>query len=211
MTKKPLNDPMIANLDRRQLLARAFFGSLGAATSLVALSSEAEASDRRRVVFEVAILGNTFTTILAPGASGFTNLRGSTVFAEGELYPRGTIPAGVIGWDPASATPIGHWFLRGWFINRTGRPGEEDRPEPVGIAQIEYVIGRFAPDNLFPADQITASGLANPELRPRGLQSVMGGTGRFFGARGEAFISTLGFNTTGAPNLSCDFRLEKRD
>jgi hypothetical protein len=201
--------PLVADLGRRQLLARAFFGSVGAATGLAALPSEGEASGRRRVVFEVAFLGNTFTTILAPGATDFTNLRGSTVFGEGELYPGGTIPEGVMDWDPASATPIGHLFLRGWFINRTGRPGEEDRPEPIGIAHHEYVIGRIAPDNLFPADQLTSSGLANPTS---GLvHSVMGGTGRYFGARGEVVNSIIGANTTGLPNVRFEFRLEKRD
>src|SRR5205809_6191988 len=108
-------DPLAASLDRRQVLVRALFGSVGAATGLAALPSEAESSGRRRVVFDLAILGHTFTTILAPGATGadFTNLRGSTVVAEGELYPGGTIPRGAMNWDPASATPIGHWFIRG--------------------------------------------------------------------------------------------------
>ena len=68
-------DPLAANLDRRQLLVRALFGSVGAATGLTALPSEAEASGHRRVVFDLAILGQTFTTILAPGATDSTNLR----------------------------------------------------------------------------------------------------------------------------------------
>jgi hypothetical protein len=210
MKTKPL-EPLAANLDRRQLLTRALFGSVGAAAGLAALPSEAETSGRRKVVFDLAILGHTFTTILAPGATDtdFTNLRGSTVVAEGELYRRGTIPRGAMNWDPTSATPIGHWFMRGFYINRTGRPSEEDRPQPLGIAHYEYVIGRITPDNLFPADQLTSSGLATPVAR--NLQSVMGGTGRYFGARGEVFTSVIGSNTTGAPNVSIDFRLEKRD
>ena len=81
----------------------------------------------------------------------------------------------------------------------------------MGLAQIEYIVGRLTPDNLFPADQLSSSGLANPDLRPRGLHSVVGGTGRYFAARGEVFISNRGFNNTGFPNLFVDFRLEKRD
>ena len=34
--------------------------------------------------------------------------------------------------------------------------------DPSGIVHVEYVIGRITPDNLFPADQLTTSGLASP-------------------------------------------------
>ena len=47
-------DPLVANLDRRQLLTRALFGSVGAAATLAALSSEAEASDTHTLTFDVA-------------------------------------------------------------------------------------------------------------------------------------------------------------
>jgi hypothetical protein len=205
-------DPLVANLDRRQLLMRALFGSVGAATALAAFPSEAESSGRRKVVFDLAILGHTFTTILAPGATGTdpTNLFGSTVVAEGALYRGGTIPRGAMNWDLASATPIGHWFIRGFYITRTGRPGEEDRPDPVAIVHSEYVIGRITPDNLFPADQLTSSGLASPTTT-RGRNSVVGGTGRYSGARGELFFANIGSNITGVPNFVLDFRLEKLD
>lgn len=43
-------DPVAANLDRRQLLTRVLFGSVGAA-GLAALPSEAEAHSRGRVIF----------------------------------------------------------------------------------------------------------------------------------------------------------------
>ena len=204
-------DPLAANLDRRQLLVRALFGSVGAAAGLTALPSEAEANGRRRVVFDLAILGHTFTTILAPGATDTdpTNLFGSTVVAEGALYRGGTIPRGAMNWDLASATPIGHWFLRGFYITRTGRPGEEDRTDPVAIVHSEYIIGRITPDNPIPADQLTTSHLASPTTTGRG--SVVGGTGRYFGARGEVFAANIGSNITGVPNFVLDFRLEERD
>ena len=211
MTAKT-SDPLAANLDRRQLLMRAFFGSVGAATGLAALPSDAEASDRRRVVFDLAILGQAFTVILAPGATlaDPNNLFGSTIVGEGLLYSGGTIPRGAMNWDPASATPIGHWFIRGVFITRSGRPGEEDRTDPAGIGLSEFVIGRITPDNPFPADQLTTSGLASPTTT-RGRNSVVGGTGRYFGARGEVFFANIGSNITGVPNFAFDFRLEKRD
>ena len=63
--------------------------------------------------------------------------------------------------------------------------------------------------HLFPADQLTSSGLAHPTSGQ--LHSVVGGTGRYFGARGEVFASVIGSNITGFPNGVLDFRLEKRD
>ena len=103
-----------------------------------------------------------------------------------------------MGWDSASATPIGHWFVRGWFINRTGRPGEEtaragrhhslrapDRPD--------------LPDNLFPGDQLTSSGLAFPTDHPRTALGRGGEPGRYFAAGGEVFFANIGANLTPRP------------
>lgn len=200
-----------ANLDRRELLARAIWGSVGAAAVLAAVPSETEASNRKTVLYEVAGLGNTFTFIPAPGATDpATNWRGTTFFVEGDIYPRDTIPFGVMDWDPSSATPIGHWLARGWFINRTGRPGEEDRPEPPSVVHNEFLIGRIVPDNLFPADQLTSSGLggsSGPGGRP--VHSVVGGTGRYLASQGAVTFHSIGANITGAPNFVCDFRLVK--
>jgi len=193
-------------IDRRQLLAKIIFGTVAAAGAF-GLASDAQASDERRV-FEVAALGHTFTFIPAPGATDPTNWRGTTFFVEGDLYRRGTIPVGYENWDPSSATPIGHWLARGWFINRVGRPGEDDRPEPPSIVHNEFLIGRMAPDRLFPPDQLTSSGLggsSGPGGMP--LHSVVGGTGLYLGAKGAVTFHSIGTNITGAPNFVCDFRL----
>src|SRR5262245_35122848 len=108
MTANGLN-PLTATFDRRQVLMRALFGSAGVAAGLAALPSEAESNGHRRVVFDLAMLGHSFTIILAPGASDTdpNNLFGSTVAAEGVLYRGGTIPRGAVNWDVASAAPIG--------------------------------------------------------------------------------------------------------
>jgi hypothetical protein len=198
--------PQADGVDRRQLLARIIGGSVAAAGGLV-LAADAHAEDPRKV-FEVAALGHTFTFTLAPGATDPSNWRGTTFFVEGDLYRRGTIPVGVENWDPSWATPIGHWLARGWFINRVGRVGEEDRPAPPSVVHNEFLIGRIRPDSLFPPDQLTSSGLggsSGPGGRP--LHSVVGGTGRYLGAKGAVTFHTIGTNITGAPNFVCDFRL----
>jgi hypothetical protein len=209
-----MKDAWSADLDRRQLLTRALFGSVGAAAGVALLPSEAEADGRRRVIFDVACLGNTFSVILAPGADpgDFLNQRGTTFIVEGNLYRRGTIPRGVFDWDPSSAEPIGHWFCRGWNINRRNRPGEEDRPEPFGLVHWEWVVGRFAPDNPFPPDQLTASGIvgALDETKQPTL-SVLGGIGRYLAAHGSITATVFGANITGAPNFTTDFRLVTHD
>lgn len=198
----------ITNPNRRDLLTKTLWGSVGAAAVSLVHSSDAKASSGKRTMFEVAALGHTFTFIPAPGATDPTNWRGTTFFVEGDLYERGTIPFGVMDWDPSLATPIGHWLARGWFINRVGRPGEEDRPEPPSIVHNEFLIGRMTPDALFPANQLTSSGLggsSGPGGRP--LHSVVGGTGRYFGAKGAVLFHSIGANITGAPNFVCDFHL----
>jgi hypothetical protein len=202
-------NPLTADLDRRQLLARALFGSLGAVAGLSTFHSEVEAAGQHRIVFDIAVLGNTFTFLPAPGATDHdTNWRGSIFFVEGNLYPRDTIPAGVTDWDPSSATPIGHWFGRGCSINRTGRPGEEDRPEPFSIMDFDYVFGRIVPDALFPRDQLMSSGLTGTgDPMQRSLHAVVGGTGRYHAAQGDVRFQTTGFNLTGGPNVVHDFRL----
>lgn len=211
MTAKPTQDSLMEQFDRRRLLA-GLLGSVGAAAGLTALPSEVEASGRRRVIFDVACLGNTFSIILAPGADPNDpfNQRGTTFIVEGNLYRLGTIPRGVFDWDPSSADPIGHWFCRGWNINRTGRPGEEDRPEPFAVAQWEWVIGRFAPGNLFPPDQITASGIVGTVGEQPTTLSVVGGIGRYLAAHGSVRATVFGANITGAPNFTTDFRLVNR-
>jgi hypothetical protein len=198
--------PQGNGVDRRELLARIIGGSVAAAGGLV-LAADAHAEDLRRV-FEVAALGHTFTFTLAPGATDPSDWRGTTFFVEGDLYRRGTIPVGVENWDPSWATPIGHWLARGWSINRVGRAGEEDRPEPPSVVHNEFLIGRIRPDSLFPPHQLTSSGLggsSGPGGTP--LHSVVGGTGRYLGAKGAVTFHSIGTNITGAPNFVCDFRL----
>ncbi|MGH9245516.1 MAG: hypothetical protein ACRD29_14610 [Acidimicrobiales bacterium] len=199
-------------LDRRRLLAGLAWGAAGAAgasaVGAVAVATPASAHPRRTVTYEVACLLNTFTPVLPEGATDpETNFRGTSFFVEGELYRNGTIPDGATDFDPGSASPIGHWLCRGWFINRTGRAGEEDRPLPHVITTQEYLIDRIAPDALFPAESLVSSGLeGGPGVATR---AVIGGTGRYHGLTGDVLQHTIGANLTGGPNFRFEFRLDQ--
>ena len=71
------------------------------------------------------------------------------------------------------------------------------------------MIGRFAPDKLFPPDQLTASGLVGTLGGQQPTLSVVGGIGRYLAAHGSVRASIFGANITGAPNFTTDFRLVK--
>lgn len=204
-------DHQAPDLDRRRLLARAIWGAVGltAATggASVALAPAASAAGKT-ATYDVACLLNTFTFIAAEGATDpFSNFRGTTFFVEGDLYPGGTIPDGVTDFDPASKTATGHWLCRGWFINRTGRAGEEDRPEPHVLTHQEYLLARITADTIFPADQLTSSGLEGDNAGRSALRSVVGGAGVWHGARGSVFQHVIGSNTTTGPNFRFAFDL----
>lgn len=203
-----------SELDRRKVLSRAIWGTVGltAATTGAtwAAASAAAATDPKVITYDVACLLNTFTPVLASGATDpFSDFRGTTFFVEGELYPAGTIPDGATDYDPASDTAIGHWLCRGWFINRTGRAGEADRPEPHVLTHQEYLIERISPEHLFPADQLSSSGLEGTATPQLAVRSVVGGAGRYAGAAGQVIQHTIGANTTAGPNFRFAFQLRR--
>lgn len=205
-------------VDRRSVLAKAIWGGAGiaaaATTGSVALASSAGASSRRpkrTVVYDVACLLNTFTPIVADGSTApETNFRGTTFFVEGELYPAGTIPDGVVDFDPASAAAIGHWMCRGWFVNRSGRQGEVDRVDPHVITQQEYYFNRITEDAPFPTDQLSSSGLEGDAVGRATTRSVVGGAGMWHGATGSVVQEVIGANLTAGPNFRFTFDLGKQ-
>lgn len=204
-----------SGLDRRQLLARAVWGTVGltAATTgiSVAVGAPAAIASTKAATYDVACLLNTFTPIVAEGATDpATDFRGTTFFVEGELYPGGAIPSGIDDFDPASIPAIGHWLCRGWFLNRSNRPGETDRPEPHVVTHQEYLFSRISDDNIFPADQLTSSGLEGDNAGRTALRSVVGGAGKWHGASGSVLQHVIGANTTGGPNFRFDFNLARK-
>jgi hypothetical protein len=202
--KTPITEEL---LDRRQVVARA--GGLAALAALWAPSHAVARVPPRRprgdLVLDVACLGDT----LAPdfGAAldaGAGDLRGVGFFVEGLIYRAGKIPNGP-GFDPASATAIGTWLCRGWFMLHPGRP------LPHVVSTQEYMLGIVTPENPTPRNQLVSSG---PEGGvPLAVRSVIGGTGRYRHARGEVDQHLIGTNTTvlnvvgaPAPNLRFAFK-----
>jgi hypothetical protein len=141
------------------------------------------------MIHDVAVLGETFQFIPAPGARP-DQLSGSTFLFEGAIYPEGTIPGE--GFDPSSVAATGRWICRGWFIQTP------QRPQPAVITTVEHIFGLMENGRLFPPDQITTSGLEQapplPGFDP--TQTGVGGTGKYAGARGTVRQYFLGHNTT---------------
>lgn len=156
---------------------------------------------------DVALLGHTN----APNLGGALNLaggdfRGISFIVEGLIFPAGTIAPGVV-FDPATATPMGHWLCRGWSMSHPAR-----RFPDTAVSQ-EFLFGLLQPDAPSPADTLSTSGV-EPGFSPHHtVMSIVGGTGRYRHVRGEVVARNIGTNTTilnavgiPAPNFRFDFR-----
>lgn len=203
-------------LDRRRLLKHGFiWGGLGATAGAIELDTATAAPGRpargKPVVYDVACLGTTLRIILAPGAKPPVDLLGSAFYVEGAIYHGQTIKG--TGFDPSKATRLGTWICRGWFMVTAGRG------EPHVITTQEYVLGRITPARLFPPTSLVSSGTEGSDREGQApVRAVIGGTGRFSGARGTVIQHGNGTNTTKlvdpalgelgpAPNFRFEFRL----
>jgi hypothetical protein len=199
-----------STLGRRDVLKGLLWGTAGAAAVTVGGSTAAVAADKKSsLTLEVACLAHSF--YLIPRAySGTTppvavteggpapDVRGSTFVVEGVIYPAGTLPAG--GFDPTKRAGIGTWICRGWIL------GPPSRPEPMVITTQEYVLGALGKD-MPSIDQIVSDGM---ESAGTVVRAVVGGTGRYRGARGQVVQSGIGTNTTSDPLVGAgpNFRFE---
>jgi hypothetical protein len=202
---------------RRDLLRKSLaWGGLTAAGGVLASADRAAANvptartvtlRQQNATYEVACLGDTFHIQVAEG-NPEGDMRGSTFNVEGNIYPAGTIAAGP-GFDPASATPIGRWFCRGWLIMHPGRP------DPHVTTVQEYIFGEITQQQQFTPDQLSSNGLEGTfDDSQVAVRAVIGGTGRYAGANGIVAQHVTGMNTTriemmdmNAPNFRFDFGL----
>ncbi|MFN3590753.1 MAG: hypothetical protein ACK4MX_05995 [Thermaurantiacus sp.] len=172
------------------------------------------------------------------------DVRGDTFQVEGALYPGGTIPDPTtptksrsgktsvhyeLNWDFTRAQPSGHWLSRGWvLINGNREPArdtrgtivETRRTEPHLLTDHNYVLGRFASDNLAP-EMLISNGMDDGDDPDREVlvRAITGGTGRFRFATGQVVERRLGRNTSVlrsfsqfpeayAPNYRFEFELK---
>jgi hypothetical protein len=186
-------DALVANLDRRQLLSRVLFGSVGAAASALAVSSDAEATDARTLTFDVACDCRT-------GSPGFFGgNRGEPFIVNGKIFPARTLPSGDASNDPTQpfngVSPIGDWSCRGQLAG-------EFRPDIAAA----YSATPFAWNTQYfvlKGGSLTAEGYATPTGE---LLSVTGGIRSFSGASGFIVEAPFGTNVTGCPNFRATFR-----
>lgn len=129
-----------------------------------------------------------------------SDLRGSSFYHEGLIYPGGTIPAPKdpmeVNWN-FEKPPMGTFFDRGWVVinNRADAPFVP-RPNPHLLSHTDYYLGGVvSEENLTPTDMIAVVGLQhNTGNVGSFLRAVVGGTGRFAGVRGQLVQTYCGNN-----------------
>jgi hypothetical protein len=170
---------------------------LGAAAAGAATQKPARPARRprnlRRAVFDVALLGNTLVIVPGPNVD-FGDLRGTTYYVEGPIYPGFTIPDEQTGWDPSQHTgqEIGHWLDIGSFMSFPGRPN------PHLYGTMTHIFGLITADDNFPVDQVSSVGTESSltqDTKPS-TRSIVGGAGRYFGASGQITLFGNGSNVT---------------
>jgi hypothetical protein len=179
---------------------------VGAAALLAALHAgapraQADPPDHVTFVVDVAVNHATFALIpsnglvLQPEALGPN--RGATFIVDGKVFPGGTLQKGSGMGDPNQGGSIGDWSCKGFFTS------------DLGTADIGFdTTQRFEFDG---DDQIWTEGL-EAGLGKMGVithRTILGGTGRFSGARGEVIQEALGTNIGGTPNIRLTFNIRK--
>jgi hypothetical protein len=195
-------------VNRRQVVTGGVIAAFTALWKPIAALADTvpDAAQGASVVLDVACLGHTFTGNLKDALNlDGGDFRGVDFFVEGTLYPSGTIAAGD-GFDPSSVPAVGHWFCRGHLIFNA------DRPLPHTLTLQEYLFDRITPEQPSPPDQLVSSGVEGGI--PLATRSVIGGAGRYRGARGEVIQQMIGSNKTrietlgmNAPNLRFYFKV----
>ena len=203
-----------SELERRDLLRRSFFWGSAAVAGSLAVAAPAHADSPHVTVFDVAMLGNTHRLIPGPGVEDF-DLRGTTYYVDGIIYPGGTITGGAEIFDPAAHADqaIGTWISTGSFIWSPGRL----QPHRFSIQQ--HIFGTISPADLFPEDQIASQGTESSRTQDTlpSTRVITGGSGKYFGASGQitqyghgknnTLINVLGQVQT-APNFRMHFKFK---
>lgn len=208
-------------LERRVVL-KGLLATGAGATAIAAAPTARAGSDRQPsttrqtgFVVDVACLADTFRFIPAPDPSppADSPLWGAPFLVEGLIYEGGALQEKG-GFDPRSEIDraIGTWLCRGSVLIGS------DRAQPHAATTQHHLFPRLSGSPTFPADQLFSEGLEGADTEkwdaPR---AVIGGTGRWAGARGTVIQSQIGTNatTSGAgvvipagPNFRFSFELD---
>jgi hypothetical protein len=189
----------------------------GAAALLAAPRfTSAQDSDADEVSFDVALDGATVRYVKAvPGHPSGLPLTGDTFILFGTIFPAGTFDAGDINPDQDGA--IGRWICRGsFYVDLT------TEEVPHAVTTVMHVLGEGLSATtggpIGPAhDAIFHEGFEGG--LEEGTRAIVGGTGRYAGARGEVVQVIRGGNDTlfqvtpeiavPAPSYTFTFRFKK--
>ncbi|MEM9907298.1 MAG: hypothetical protein AAF921_19975 [Cyanobacteria bacterium P01_D01_bin.44] len=156
------------------------------------------------ITFEVAEDATRFVFDDAPLLdNGFPGY-GNSFVTQGYIYPSGTLNgSNGVNSDGSPEFPelvIGRWVCRGWFINPEGAAASSG--EFVITTQM-YNFGETLGNETLVSDGWELADVGKPVAR-----AIIGGTGRYSAASGEAVQRFLGFNTTEGVNLEFELTVE---
>jgi len=159
----------------------------------------------RHIRFDVAENGKRFTPDETPVFLDGVPAYGAEFITEGYIYPEGTLNgSNGVKADGSPEFPnqvIGRWYCRGWHVGEGGHTTKG----PWVVTHQLYDFGTEAGRST-----ITTDGLETPEENVPIQRAIIGGTGGFALARGEARQTFLGFNSSNGVSLRYELRVMTR-
>lgn len=162
-------------------------------------------SGRNEVLrFDVAEDGTRFVFDDAPLLANGFPAYGNSFVTQGYIYPAGTLN-GSNGVNPDGSPEfpelvMGRWVCRGWFINEAGAAASEGE---FVITTQTYNFGEELGERTIVSDGWELADVQKPVAR-----AIIGGTGVYSQASGEAVQEFLGFNETEGVNLTFVLEVE---
>jgi len=185
-------------MNRRALLLGIAMAVLAIGGIPVDLSAEHDGhAGTRTFSVDVAIDAHTLSLNNNDPANPANPVRGTTFIVYGKVFPAGTIPSGVTGFDPDQPGSIGTWFCRGVFL--------ADFADVVsGKAALAFDTTQMF---LLPEEgnAIFTEGLEG-NVGVTTHRVVTGGTGPFARLTGTVRQQTIGVNRNGAADGLFDLR-----
>jgi hypothetical protein len=164
----------------------------------------AKAQDAKTLEVDVAIDGATLSLNNNDPANPADPIRGSTFTVTGKIFPGGTIPPGVVPFDPNQPGSIGTWVCSGVFV----ADAADIFSGKALIAFHTNQIFLFTDDrNAFFTEGLEGSvGTTTHRI-------VVGGTGKFLNVVGQERQETIGLNLNGKGlfDLHFTFKLKRSD